>query len=101
MNPHTKGPWHAGELPVDDDREVPAVFIWDEDETTFIASVCDEDNNGKATQANALLIAAAPDLLAACKDALEQITVLVVGKVADPILLRLMDVIAKAEGSAE
>lgn len=74
MSQHTKGPWHAGELPVDDDRakNLPSIFIWDQDETSFIASVCDEDNEGQATQANARLIAAAPELLEAARLVLDE-----------------------------
>lgn len=61
---HTPGPWYRGELPCSGDAHgnPPTVYIWDESETTFIATVCDEDNNGHATDANANLIAAAPEM---------------------------------------
>lgn len=62
---HTPGPWHRGELPVRDPKNgnLPTVYIWDEGENNYIAAVCDEDGNGHATDANANLIASAPELL--------------------------------------
>lgn len=56
--------------------------------------------NDPIRMANARLIAAAPELLAACEEALEEITVLVPGRVADPIIRKLEAVIIKAKAGA-
>lgn len=57
MNQHTPGPWNFVE--VEYTASQPAVFEVRDDEGAFIASAADE--------ADALLIAAAPELLEACE----------------------------------
>ena len=70
-----------------------------------LIAVVDHGRNDRAPSvkpANGRLIVAAvnahDDLLAACRAALEEITVLVPGRAADPISRRLEAVIARAEG---
>ena len=71
MNKHTPGPWHLGSLPPPRWR-----FICDDSGDT-IASVAEWDGDGDLIQeftdnaeANAWLIAAAPDLLKICRNIL-------------------------------
>jgi hypothetical protein len=54
MNNHTPGPWATG----------PSSTVWkDHGRPLYVVSFC----HGPESQANAQLIAAAPDLLAACQ----------------------------------
>ena len=64
MSKHTPGPWRASELGVLSDK-LTSYGNW------YVCSLIDPDN--EEHKANARLIAAAPELLAACKKALEAI----------------------------
>ena len=62
MKKHTAGPWI-----VDESHEVDHQhLVWAED--VIIAEVCEDQHN--QGEANARLIASAPDLLEACREAL-------------------------------
>lgn len=59
---HTPGPWDdASKYP-----EIPTVRIFAK--AHYIASVGNSDDSREQTEANARLIASAPELLAACKE---------------------------------
>ena len=57
----TPGPWHASD----------AASIWNSDRTDEIADAWDHGRGARATQANAHLIAAAPDLYEALEAAVD------------------------------
>ncbi len=61
MNSHTKGPWMVGESSFAE----PAgdIYIWTVDDTVEVASCTESDCDRNEARANALLIAAAPELL--------------------------------------
>lgn len=59
---HTSGPWSTAEWP---SREKDYIRIFAG--TTYVGSVGNSDDQFERTEANARLIAAAPDLLAACE----------------------------------
>jgi len=61
MNKHTKGPWRVGKY-----------CVWSDEK--YVAAT-QTGLSGEEQQANAALIAAAPELLEACKDILEWIDV--------------------------
>jgi hypothetical protein len=61
--PHTPGPWFAG---TDEDAHV----IYNADESEVVADTLREDGDAETEAANARLVAAAPDLLAACESVL-------------------------------
>lgn len=69
---HTPGPWTI-EYPMGDDQHVIVQANKPTYEWSFIATVTSDEQDGKSrippaqSLANARLIAAAPDLLAACK----------------------------------
>jgi hypothetical protein len=86
---HTPGPWHIEQA----DPDLPPYVV--SDVTGLV--VCDLVGPPDRTEANATLIAAAPDLLAACKGAA---TYFATKKRAGtvPILADLIWAIAKAEG---
>ena len=63
----TKGPWHASEV----------ASIWNSDESDEIADVWDHGRGMEETQANAQLIAAAPDLYEALEQARDTILELI------------------------
>lgn len=69
MSEHTPGPWWAGG---DDDAHM--VYSGDVDTVDAVADCGRDDGDAEAEAANARLISAAPDLLAACELALESYT---------------------------
>jgi hypothetical protein len=91
---HTPGPWIASEAGPDSLAEIRSassttpVVNWQGFDDCFRE---DDEHN-----ANARLIAAAPDLLAACKVALEYLAPVCISSQAIPNMLRAA--IAKAEG---
>lgn len=105
MNGHTPGPWSVGdesgndgeaEAIVTTDRTITICWTadtWDEDEDEGV--ITDED------RANARLIAAAPDLLAAARLANQELIDLGVGSSGSPALVALWAAINKAEGRGE
>jgi hypothetical protein len=106
---HTPGPWIVG----DQRRRDPGCILIHTSSGESIASAWNlmrPDGSGPDTpmEANARLIAAAPDLLAACKSAMELLDGLggadVLGDFfaarADDESAKLMAAIAKAEGGA-
>lgn len=86
----TRGPWHVAKGLAG--REIRA------DDGPFIASVYDHTFTYGERNANARLIAAAPDLLAACKDAF---IALPMAKHNESINAALKAAIAKAEGDSD
>lgn len=62
---HTPGPWRRGSARED------SVFIWDDDEATYIGQCENDDVSRDEMVANATLMAAAPVLLAACRAAID------------------------------
>lgn len=82
---HTPGPWHVVKIPGESRLRVHA-------ETYDVADIC---HAGGADDANARLIAAAPDMLAACKDFLEACHK---GKDLKPAMAQARKAIEKAEG---
>lgn len=86
---HTDGPWWA--CPPDEDSE-----NWEiEDGYGHTATVYGDD---EPAAANARLMAAAPDLLAASRLANQELIDLGVGSSGSPALVALWAAIAKAEG---
>ena len=60
---HTPGPWHTT-----DDNRWSEVLAWKDASNQHLVAACATDGaDRRECQANARLIAAAPDLLAACK----------------------------------
>ncbi len=96
MSKHTKGPWtcHSGSVYVDG----PDVYPKGDNDGIPIAHMDREPGNGTEPverDANAALIAAAPDLLEACKGARQALS----GRIdaGDPLSLMINAAIAKAE----
>ena len=116
---HTPGPWICEES---EDGHlikmgVAALNIWERQEKGIIGipshleisydHMCFVEGEVEGTpghnqaleaEANALLIAAAPDLLEACKAALERLNQLNKGLIPGEVRLQLINVINKAEG---
>ena len=97
MSKHTPGPWVAGKVPQNpypdppgDKWSIQAASAWWIADVYPFAGGCQDDSE---TQANARLIAAAPDLLAACKTVSEH-----VGRECRACQETLLAAIAKAEG---
>ncbi len=68
MSGHTPGPWTVEKLPLGNDGEVEPAFRVSGDSTLFLTvSPCSDGFVPGQNRANAHLIAAAPDLLAACE----------------------------------
>ena len=88
MNNHTQGPWTIG-----DDC---CVYGNHGIIRPFVAQIADDYNDGE-TQANARLIAAAPDLLEAADDALADLEGY---EFAAETIRKLQAAIAKATGEA-
>lgn len=65
MSEHTPGPWHTG-------THEDAHIVYDGD-CGFVADAGRDDGEAETEAANARLIAAAPDLLAACERAARQL----------------------------
>lgn len=87
MSEHTDGPWRVGgtkQIPMTTCREIAS----DNGRIGLVYGVVDEEN-----KANAMLIAAAPELLAACKEARYQLQVM-----DSACAIILNDAIKKAEG---
>ena len=71
MSPHTPGPWVVGKMPgkLYSDSPQDAWYVRASGEY-WIADICPfarKDQDDSETEANAMLIAAAPDLLKACR----------------------------------
>ena len=62
---HTPGPWNVGKTTMDR-------LIYADSEHAFDLAIVRNGGSDEETEANAALIAAAPDLLAACKTALDR-----------------------------
>lgn len=97
MAKHTEGPWHVMDTPAT--REIfndCPVIVSEHVEDAIIATI-GEDVAG--SEANGHLLAAAPDLLAACRAALEDVREITgatgIKAPSDPLLVAA---IAKAEG---
>jgi hypothetical protein len=106
MSKHTPGPWEYTEHDIGDDAfiVVPCnivakngVFVVDFDGGLYSWEGAKASNDER--YANARLIAAAPDLLAACKEALAAIVALDVASQpwGDDVYKRIAAAIAKAE----
>lgn len=91
---HTAGSW---ELIEKDGKAVPHVYP---DRGNFLLKICEvKGNSDEEAMANARLIAAAPDLLAACEDVLPLIQDLANGGIACNVqLVKIKAAIAKAKG---
>ena len=97
MSKHTPGKWRAGYLDEADRKNQMIVRAEDVDGQPYIA-ICPNPVCGDL-EANAQLIAAAPDLLAVCKWSLEHFEG--GGPELVPITERLRAAIAKAKGKKE
>jgi hypothetical protein len=97
---HTKGPWHIGQGNGEGSIFCESGRTRLESGGTTLYSVCDISHGWDEAedQANAHLIAAAPDLLAAARLANEELLALGVGSSGSPALRALWEAIAKAEG---
>ena len=63
MSEHTPGPWHA-------DHRGERIAIWAlGDKRVFLGACCEREIGRRQAEANASLITAAPELLAACEAA--------------------------------
>ena len=69
MTSHTPGPWQVAEIPIDD------LWICEENDPGHNVGICFPEKRDTLleTMANARLIAAAPDLLEALKEAAEEV----------------------------
>ena len=85
---HTPGPWSADKATYH--NGYVEHFVRRDGDAVAIASDITDPETRQPSEANALLIAAAPDLLEALKDALEHIPMTLQG--------RALAAIAKAEG---
>ena len=94
--PHTPGPWVVD----DANPELVAQLvegIYEYVASTAIGNFCSTERSGKEEEANARLIAAAPDLLEACKKALEAICAGAELWMLEDVKLHCRAAIAKAE----
>lgn len=92
---HTPGPWHTGTMP-DTARSIYAAegrMRCEEKGTCLYPIAWTVDFDGEA-EANARLIAAAPELLTACRVAY---AILREKQIAEGVTVRLQEIIAKAE----
>ena len=92
---HTPRPWHIGKRAAD-----VAIYGHKGEE---VAKILDFFNDDEENKANARLIAAAPDLLAAlktCVSELNQLAFLANDKLAKEAIKKGVSAIAKAEGNA-
>lgn len=90
MKAHTPGPWETSVI------EKNGVILWDVCETGGGDMIADLSECGpNNTAANAYLIAAAPELLTACKTALEYLKPLY--PVEHLVIERLISAVEKAE----
>ncbi len=100
MSKHTPGPWHTGTLP-DNERSIFADegrMRLENGATTLYPIAWTVDYDGEAA-ANARLIAAAPDLLAACRATLAHMyDDEIDAPTAAQLTEQLTRAIAKAEG---
>ena len=92
---HTPGPWAIARCGENDPKPCG---IYSESVATGM--VCSIGTQHESAQANAHLIAAAPDLLAAARLANEELLALGVGSSGSPALRALWEAIAKAEEAA-
>lgn len=93
---NTPGPWQVGHGEADGGY----LGIWASDNRTVVCRVSPADLINETDEVNALLIAAAPDLLSACKDALVSIVANMPWEKATVIRSTLQAAIDKAEGGA-
>ena len=100
MSRHTKGPWHMESGPSKTMTGEPADWRITSDKGT-VAMLYDGDTCGPRYErdSNALLIAAAPDLLTALKDARVIIAATPVEKRNPAIVAGINAAIARAEGT--
>lgn len=95
---HTKGQWERGKL----DDEGYAIYSGPTDDAQHLAQVLDAQEDGESlndeTLGNANIIAAAPDLLAACELALAELTEWNEGHEQSEAQIDLRAAIAKAKG---
>jgi hypothetical protein len=73
----TSAPWSVDTFTGQNGSGLSVVHLWkDEDQATHTDEICDMvmDYRGNVPEANATLIAAAPDLLAALKNVVDQAT---------------------------
>src|SRR3990167_7565144 len=97
MSKHTPGPWQAGRADMATvEYGVDSKWIYADKKYIALASGNDVDTWDEV-MANAHLIAAAPELLEACKKALSYITVQSAGGELPPIVGELNNILAKAE----
>jgi hypothetical protein len=90
---HTPGPWAIARCGENDPKPCG---IYSEGIATGM--VCSIGTQHESAQANARLIASAPDLLSAARLANEELLALGVGSSGSPALRALWEAIAKAEG---
>jgi co-chaperonin GroES (HSP10) len=100
---HTAGLWEVSHAGSYRDDEVQASFVIDEyfvrqpESDTAIASDILNPDTGEPSEANARLIAAAPEML----DALERVLQLQISESDDEIFAEVRAAIAKAKGEVE
>lgn len=95
MSKHTPGPWYIGKDFSDQGRHIYAKqMVCDDDGEEWHPLIASTDDDERLVdwQANAVLIAAAPDLLAACKAALSD---------DQPYIEKCRAAIAKATGETQ
>lgn len=99
---HTPGPWRVGGVTQDHDCKMCPIFAGSDRIAQVLggANTYEVEDWNEEDMANARLIAAAPDLLMACKVALKRIGVdgCTVGRFERDALDRIEAAIAKAEG---
>lgn len=104
MNHHTPGPWARNKM--SGGRVGTLIVQADDSGNSFYPYVASVNYGGsiKTTNANADLIAAAPDLLATLEDIIEQAekTMLLLGAdLADSIMVLGKEAVAKARGGQQ
>jgi hypothetical protein len=92
---HTPGPWEY------ESQDPHALGKITSDDGTLVAEVHGDWDDDHSTEANARLIAAAPDLLAACKLAVERLEVCSYQGDEDSFVEEIAAAIARAEGGGE